>query len=391
MAFDRNVGLFVGLGLILIAGCRKAPPAYVAPPPPEVTVAKPLVRTLPQTLDFTGFTRGVEQVDIRAKVRGTIVEKLVDGGRFVQAGAVLFVVDPVAYQAAVDQARAEVESRQAAATLAQINLDRKQQAASGISKFEIDQAVAERDAAVAQVKLAAARVVAAEKDLNDTKIVAPISGRLGIDTPDVGQLVGDNAGQVLARIVNDETIYVRYDVPEDIVLQLRRRYANQRPGEGSRPIIPVYAGFANDVGHPYRGEYFRSDIGFDQNSGTVAVDAIFDNRNGVMLPGAFARVRSIVGEETVTLVPDVAVQVDLGGRFVLVVDQDNKVQRINVTVGDVVDRLRKIRDPDFPTDARVIINGLQRARPGAAVNPIESTLGEPRLDTSTDQPATRPG
>ena len=370
---------------LAVGGCKPRQAAFVPPPPPEVTVAMPIVKTLPSTLDFTGTTRGVEQVDVRAQVRGLINVKNVKGGEKVKAGDPLFTIDPTPFKTEVDQAVAEVSLNDAKLRLAQVTLDRKTQSAAGnaVSKFELDEAIADRDAAKAQVELSQAKLHTAQIQLGYTEIKAPISGRVSVKVPDIGQLVGPDTG-MLCQIIDDSTIYVTFNVPESTVLTLRKQFLNQRPGEGTRPTIPIFVGFDNDNGtYPFEGRYERGDPGFDPNTGTTVVEGIFDNANGRMVPGAFARIKSVTGSETVTLVPDAAVSNDQAGRYVLVVDKDNKVQRVSVEVGGVIDRMRKVTSGLAP-DAHIVVNGLQRARPGIVVKPIETKLPEPKLDLGVD-------
>lgn len=382
----------------VVAGCKPREPGFQPPPPAEVTVASPIQVTLPRTLEFTGFTRGVEEVEVRARVRGFIQSKSVYGGEKVKAGDLLFVIDPRPFEATVRQAQAEVASREAQYRLAQITLDRKSQSASGdaISPLELAQAQADRDAAAAQVELAKAKLTSAELDLNYTNVRAPIDGRVHLrNIPDVGALIGETE-RVLCTITNDSKIYVNFSVPEKTVLELRQLNEYKHPGVNNRADIPIYVGLANDTGYPYVGKYLRGEPGFDPTTGTSTIEGVIDNSEGKLVAGAFAKIRSVVGEETVRLVPDVAVGTDQRGRYVMVVNDKDIVERVDVTVSDVVDRMRKITS-DLDLNARVIINGLQRARPGMVVKVTVAQLEAPRLDLQgrsstlpSSQPASRP-
>lgn len=373
-------------------GCKPRQAAFVPPPPPEVQVAHPLVRTLPQTLDFTGFTSGIQQVDVRAQVKGYLVSRSVTGGERVKQGDTLFVIDPRPFQATVDQAKADVAQNDAKLRLAGIKLERVQQSGTAVSKTELDQAVADRDAAQAALDLSKAKLKQAEIDLDWTNVRAPIGGRISVNVPSVGSMVGDNSNEVLCQIIDDTTIYVTFNVPESVVLTMRKQYDYSRPGEDGRPPIPVYIGFSNDgENYPYAGHYDASDPGFDPNTGTTQVKAIFENPNGEISPGAFARIRSVTGQETVTLVPDAAVSTDQVGRYVMTVNDKGIVERTGVEVGSVVGQMRKILSP-LPQDAQVVVNGLQRARPGVNVKPTLITLPEPHvaLGVATTRPASQP-
>jgi RND family efflux transporter MFP subunit len=404
----RVAGLLgVVVALTLFAGCKPREAPFTPPPPPEVTVAKPIVATLPQTLEFTGNTRGVESVDVRARVRGFIDQKFIRGGEKVKAGDLLYRIDPRPFEAAVGQAEAELASNEARLRLAQITLDRKQQSAAGnaVSKLELDQAVAERDAAKASYDLANRKLDASRLDLEYTNIRAPFDGRIDItvqsasgltSVADIGELVGEAGSAPLCRITNDSKIYVGFDVDETTLLRMRQQFNYQRPGEEGRAPLMVYVGFNSDGDrYPYVGRYDAGDVGISTGTGTSRVEAVFDNSNGRMIPGAFARIKSVVGKETVTLVPDAAVSNDQSGRYVLVVNGENKIERVSVDIGGVVDRMRKITSGLAP-DARVVVNGLQRARPGLVVKPAESTLQPPNLEIGIDlnssatQPTTSP-
>lgn len=354
--------------LLAAASCTRPPAAFVPPPPPEVTVATPQQQRVPQTLEFTGVTRGIETVEIRARVRGFLLQKLAQDGKRVKQGDLLFSIDPRTFEAAVQQAKAELAAREADLKLAEVTLDRTRQAgaANAIAKQELDRAEAQRDGALAQVDLAKARVRTAELDLEFTQIRSPINGRIGFIAADEGDLVGASDPTLLARVINDEKIYATYDMDERTILEQRRINQNRRPGEDGRANLPVRLALANDIGFPHVGQFDRADNAVNPQTGTVRVESIFDNKEGTILPGAFVRVQPQFGEKDALTVPDVAVLADQRGRFVLVVGEGNKVERRDVRVGEVVDRQRIILEGLDPA-ARVIVNGVQRARPGMEV------------------------
>ncbi len=379
----RRVALALRLLAVLsitcgLAACERKPAVFAPPPPPVVTVAKPIVRLVEDTLEFTGRTRGFETVEVRARVKGFLEKKLVDGGRRVKQGDVLFQIDPRPFEATVAQARAELEAAQATFRIAELTLRRAMEAmqASAATQQEVDRTRADRDSAKAKVDLAQAVLTAAELDLSFTTVTAPISGRVGIVTVDVGQLVGATDPTLLATIVNDEKVYASYDMDERTLLDLRKANANRRPGEDGRPVQVVRMALANDTGFPHVGRFERADNTIDTSSGTVRIEAIFDNPDGTILAGLFVRLQPVSGERQALLVPDVAVETDQSGRYVLVVGADGIVERRSVKVGPIYDRMRRI-DEGLDADARVIVNGLQRARAGSKVEAKEESAAMP--------------
>ncbi len=360
------------LSALILGGCKKQQQgAYVPPPPPEVTVAKPVQKLVPQTLEFTGRTRGVEAVEVRARVKGFLQRKLVEGGRRVNAGDLLFEIDPRTFQATVNQAKADVAVYEAQLRLAEVTVQRTQAAAAGnaISKQEVDRAIAERDAAASQVDLAKARLAAAALDLEFTQIRAPITGRLGIVTISEGELVGATDATLITTVINDSRVYASYDMTEMQVLEQRRANNNKRPGEDGRGPLEIRLGLSNEIGYPHVGTFDRADNAVDTGTGTVRIEAIFDNPDGTILPGSYVRIQAVLGERDALLVPDVAVMSDQTSRYVYVVGADGLVARRNVTAGPVIDRMRRI-DEGLSVEDTVIVNGIQRARPGGKVTAV---------------------
>lgn len=351
-----------------LSGCKRPPAAYAPPPPPEVTVQNPLAQRVPETMEFTGVTRGLETVDIRARVRGFLQKKHVQDGKVVSKGDLLFTIDPRTFEAAVLQAMAELAAREADLKLADVTLERTRQALAGnaVSKQEVDRAAAQRDGAQAQVELAKARLRTAELDLEFTQMKSPIDGRVGFITVDEGDLVGASDPTLLATVINDKKVYATYDIEERVILELRRANSNRRPGEDGRPDLPIRLGLANEEGYPHLGKFERADAAVNPLTGTLRVEAIFDNADGTILPGSFVRVQPQYGEKDVVTVPDVCVLADQRGRFVYVVGKDNKVERRDVRVGDVIKQQRVVLSGLEASD-RVIVNGVQRARPGIEV------------------------
>ncbi|MFM9958981.1 MAG: efflux RND transporter periplasmic adaptor subunit [Phycisphaerales bacterium] len=364
----------------VLSGCERKQNAYVAPPPPEVTVASPQQRDVPDLFETTGTLRAVERVEVRARVRGFVSEKLVKGGDRVKKGDVLFVIDPRPFEATAKQAAADVAAKEAALKLAEVTLARVAEAvqAAAVSKLELDKAQADRDGAVAQLELSKAALTSAKLNVEYTRVTAPMNGRVGIKTPDPGQLVAET--DLLTELSNAEQVYASYTMDEVTLRRLREQNANRRPGEDGRGDLIVKIGYPGREDYPYEGRFARADAGVDASTGTIAIEAIFENPKEALLPGMFVRVAGVLGSKNVTLVPDVAVQQDQAGRYVYVVGADNKVERRNISVGGRVERLREVSSGLEVTD-RVVVNGIQRCRPGSEVRAAEAK------PAGTDTPA----
>ncbi len=367
----RSVVVSGAMACLAMLGCERQQAAFVPPPPPEVTVESPTRQRVADAMEFTGTTRGYETVEIRARVRGFLEKKHVQDGKRVQQGDLLFTIDPRTFEAAVQQARAELATRESELKLAIVTLERTSAAAAtnAVSKQEVDRAAAQRDGAIAQVDLAKARLRAAELDLEFTNVRSPITGRIGFIRVEEGELVGASEPTLLATVINDSKVYATYDMDERVILELRRGNQNKRPGEDGRAELVVRMAMANEEGWPHVGRFERADNTVNSATGTLRVESIFENPDGAIVPGTFVRVRPEFGEKDVLTVPDVAVMADQRGRYVLVVagaGAEGSVERRDVTVGEVVERRRVIMSGLTEAD-RVITNGVQRARPGGTV------------------------
>lgn len=356
--------------LVILPGCKPPAAQYAPPPPPEVTVTTPVKQSMMNALEFTGITRGVESVEVRARVKGYIEKRFVEGGQRVKAGDMLYTIDPREFQASVSQAEAQIATQESQLKLAEVTLSRVNEAVQkeAAARLELDKAQADRDAAAAQVDLAKAQLAQRKLDLEFTRVIAPISGRLGIETVDVGNLVGASETTLLATIVDDSKIYARYSIDERMLLDIRTENQNKRPGEDGRDELTVLLGLANEPGFPHVGKFYKADNAVDPKTGTLEVDSIFENPTGVILPGSYVRVKAIFGKIEAFVVPDIAVGADQLGRYVLTVNDKNIVERHAVRVGTAEGRMRRIVEGISGTE-RIVVNGIQRARPGAPVNP----------------------
>ena len=335
MAGDRSAALrwvAMAAGLILLAGCDDAKEgsaqAKAGPPPPEVTVAKPLVQKLTEWDEFTGRFEAVQQVDIRARVSGYLQEIRFQDGQHVEAGQVLFVIDPRPYQAAVDRAKAQIETQRAQVTLAQLDQDRtsKLVVTSAAARATLDERNAQLAEANASLAGSEAQLRQSELDLGFTEVKAPFAGRISDRRVDIGNLVSDQT--LLTTIVQLDPIYLSFDMSESDFLAYQRATAKgELPSTRDNRTI-VHAHLVDEDGWPHEGTMSFVDNVVDQGSGTIRGRATFANADGLITPGQFGRIR-IPGspEYDAFLIPDSAIVTDQSRKVVLTVGADDVVTR----------------------------------------------------------------
>jgi RND family efflux transporter MFP subunit len=355
---------------------------YAPPPPPEVTVAHPVEQEVTTYNEVTGRTVAVEAVEIRARVQGFLQSVNFQPGNAVGRGELLFVIEPTLFKARVDQAAADLQSAEAQAQAAeeQLAITRAIFERNAGSKTDLVQKTQTRDQARAAVAQAKATLDAARLDLSYTRIYAPISGRIDRNYVDAGNLVGAGEPTLLASIVRQDPIYAYFDVSERDVLVYRalRRQGQTVAAEGERN--KAYMGLVTDDGFPWEGEIDFVSNRVDPSTGTLELRAIFPNPDQIVVPGLFVRIRLPFTRGRSIVVPDEVVSVDQGGRYVLVVDDTDTVQHRRVQVGALVDGRRVVAEGLRPED-RVVVNGLQRARPGIKVKAIAA---EPTATASAE-------
>jgi RND family efflux transporter MFP subunit len=381
--------LLSGMGGV-VGGCGRGN-TYVPPPPPEVTVSHPVEREVTTYSEFTGHTVGIETVDIRARVAGYLQSVNFTPGARVKKGDLLFVIEPAAYQAAVDQAKADLEGREAEARAAQQQLEITQAifARSAGSRTDVVTKTQTRDLAVAAVARAKATLEAATLNLSYTHIYAPISGRIDRNRVDVGNLVGTADATLLATIVDDGSIYVYFTASERELLEYRKLQQEKRTAAVAGQRNVAYLGLATDQGFPYVGEVDFASNRVDPDTGTIEIRAIFPNPDAAVLAGLFARVRLPLTREQALVVPEAALSNDQGGPFLLLVDANNKVEHRPVKTGPEVEgQMRVILGGVTPADW-VVVKGLQRARPGSEVKPTQAEI-PPAPSSSSPGDQTRP-
>ncbi|MCG3198268.1 MAG: Efflux pump periplasmic linker BepF [bacterium] len=367
------------LGAVIMTGCSREQNVYQEPPPPVVSVARPARKAVTHYLHFTGRTVEVASVDVRARVKGFLESIHFQEGAEVKKGDILYVIDPKPFKAALERASAELSRNRAQLMNADSVFTRKVALfkENVISEEEMTQVRSDRDAAGAAVQAAEAQVKEASLDLGYCRIHAPISGRIGKTEVDVGNLVGGSEPTLLATIKALDPMYAYFAVSERDVLEYRRANPSSTPETSSAEGRPLFLGLADEDGYPHEGKVDFVDLGLDPSTGTILVRGIFTNPatpQRPLLPGFFARIRAPVSAEVdALLVDERALGMDQGGRYLLVVNSKNIVEKRPVELGDLVDGERVIRKGISEED-RVIVSGIQRARPGMVVQP-EAAVG----------------
>jgi RND family efflux transporter MFP subunit len=345
---------------------------YVAPPPPKVTVAKPVKQPVTRYFETTGNTAAVNSADLVARVAGFIQEvKYRDGDR-VAKGTLLFTIEPEPYRVKVEQAKAAETGAEATLKQAQAAYERQADlVARGTStQANYDQALAARDSGKSTLDQAHINTQLAQINYDYTQVAAPFDGYVTARQVSVGQYVGGTGTPtVLASIVQDEPIYVTFDVSEQDVLRIRAEIARRGLSADELNKIPVEVGLQTETGYPHKGTLDYRSPTVNQSTGTLAARAILQNADRVLLPGYFVRVRIPRGEpQSALLVPEAAISSDQGGPYVLVANKDDVVEQRKIEVGPVVDTMRVI-EKGLGEDDRVLVSGLLRAIPGEKVQP----------------------
>jgi multidrug efflux system membrane fusion protein len=361
---------------VALAGCDR-PAATAAPPPPPVTVAHPLQKSITEWDEYTGRFQAVETVEVRARVSGFIDSIRFNEGQMVREGDLLFVIDQRPYQIAVEQAKADVERAKAKLEIATLDVQRATPLvrSQALTEREFDtRKSTERDAA-GQLGSAEAAVRQAQLNLEWTEVRAPTTGRISDRRVDRGNLItgGQTGATLLTVIVSIDPIHFIFDGAEaDFLRYLRLAATGARPS--SRDVQnPVSVRLADEADFTHRGRMDFVDNALNAKTGTIRGRAVFENKDGLLTPGFFGRLRLFGGERDTLLVPDAAIASDQSRKIVFTVADEGTVGTKLVELGPIVDGLRMIRAGLAPTD-RIIIDGLQRARPGQKVKPEDGKI-----------------
>jgi RND family efflux transporter MFP subunit len=363
------LGLSIGL-----AGCKPAHSEAPARPTP-VTVSLPLQRDITDHVDFTARTAAVDSVEVRAHVWGYLAKVNFKEGAMVKKGDVLFELDPRPYEALLAQAKGKVAQDEAQLTFDEAEYQRNLKAitSGAVSRSDLDKSAAARGVDLANLSADKALVASRQLDLEYTKVIAPVSGRVSRYVVTVGNLIqsGDQGGgTLLTTIVSVDPVYAYFDVDEHTVLRVRQMVREGKadsPREGG--VVPVLLGLANEDGYPHQGVIDFVDNQVNPRTGTMRLRGVFPNKDQVLVPGLFAHVRVPIGRShKALLVNERALDTDQGQKILYVVNEKNEVVTRPVRLGALQNGLREITD-GLKLDDRVIVVGLQQIRPGVVVEP----------------------
>ena len=374
----RKVFLLLVAPAILCACSQQN--TFIAPPPPKVIVAKPLQKPSVKYDEATGNTAALNSVDLVARVQGYLEKRNYQDGARVKQGTLLFEIQRNTYEAQLEQAKASLASAQATALNDEINYKRDlalaQQGNLAVTQQKIDNDKATLDAGNAAVENAKASVELATINLGYTRVTAPFDGVVTRHLADIGALVGYSSPTTLATILQIQPIYVYFTVSESVVLRYRQQLAEQGGAREDYHKVPVEIGLMTDTGYPSAGhlDYVAPQV--NPATGTLEVRAIFENKDGRLLPGLFVRLRVPQPQqrpENALWVDETAIGQNQLGEYLLVVGKDNVVEQRQIKTAESEGGLKVVESGLTPNDW-VVTSGIQRAVPGQEVNPEERTM-----------------
>jgi membrane fusion protein (multidrug efflux system) len=338
-------------------------------PPPAVSVYKVTVEDVGRHREFVARTQAFKEANLRARVEGELIERHFREGAIVDKGQLLLKIDPANYEALLAQAKADLASKVSGEDNAIRNLKRaKDLIGDGyISQSDFDRLTTEESQAKASVKVGQSALKRAELDLSYTTILAPFTGRIGKVNYNVGNIVGPTS-DALATLTVTDPIYVSFQVEEELYLNYLQEHKDAE--EPSDVQIDFNLRLPNDTLYDEPGQLDFAGTKIEQGMGTVELRAVFANPNSIILPGLFVTlITESQQKETMSMIPQAAVQANQQGKFVLVVDQSNTVKQRHVILGRRINAMWIVEE-GLEAGEQIIIEGLQKVRVGVTVNPV---------------------
>lgn len=382
---------------VVLAGCggETKQPQAGGPPPPQVTVAKPVEGTVVDYDEYVGRFVPIDSVEVRARVSGYLDQIHFKDGQMVKQGDLLFTIDKRPFQTALDQAKANLAQAKANLAFTEADLSRAQQLVRDrtITEQTFDQRTQAKRVAEASVAAQEAAVRQATLDLEFTELKAPIAGRIGDRRVSVGNLVTGGTGgttTLLATIVTYDPIRFEFTYDEAAYLRYQRMTTDGPANRAGGLEVALKLIDEKEFGHKGRMDFVDNVI--ERTTGTIRGRAVLPNPDGLFTPGMFARVRVPASQpQTALMVPDVAIGSEQVRKYVFVVDAESTARQKFVTLGQLDGKLRVIKDGLDPNDL-VIVNGMARTRPGIKVTPKEEpiTRAAPAGPQAAAEPSSRP-
>ncbi|MGI0117309.1 efflux RND transporter periplasmic adaptor subunit [Zooshikella sp. RANM57] len=367
-----NTVIMIAILGISIVSCEKE---TAVQEPPAVIVTTVKEDKIFHTIDLVGRTEASEDVNIRSRVEGTLLERHFNEGDEVTKNQLLFTLDPAPYQAVVDQSQSEIERLQAILDEATINFDRGSRLVKKgtISQSQMDELTSKKIQAESALKGAQAQLEKAALNLSYTKITAPLTGRIGKSLLSLGDLVSPNQ-DTLATIVKLNPIYVNFQVNEKAFVDFQEEARKRIAAGQEKPSVIPQLRLSNDKMYPHDGQLDFLDNRVDQATGTIKIRAVFPNENKTLLPGQY--VTLILRQKTpqqALLVPQASVQENQQGKFVLVVNNEKVVEARPVKLGQRIKTRWEVIDGLKPGEV-IITEGIQKVKVGGKVKTTEQQV-----------------
>ena len=382
--------LMVGLlSLTLIACSEEAP--KTKPPAPAVSVYNVQSQPVGGYREFVARTEAFKEANLKARVEGELIERSFTEGSNVEKGQVLLKIEPAAYDAALAAAKADLSSRLSAQQNAERNLKRANELINDgyISQSDFDRLTTEDSQSKSAVKAAEASLEQAKLNLSYTTITAPFSGRIGKVNYNVGNIIGPSSNTLATLLVNDP-IYVSFQVEESFYISYLQSHQGAQTAKQAEFDLTLR--LPNNSEYPERGKMDFSDTKIAEGMGTVELRTVFPNPDNIILPGLFVTlIAESINKENKALVPQAAVQENQQGKFVLVVDKDNKVKQRHVELGRRIHAMWAV-ESGLELGESVIVEGLQKVRAGVEVkgllkqvDPLTGTITDAVSSSNTDK------